>query len=119
MAQLSGLGDSARELAATLCQFVAAQESQARPGERLAGSTEILESCFGTFKHLEKQQSGGGFTQLLLGFGAQLAKLTPPAVRDMLRASRTPDVVRWARENLGTTLFAQRKLAFAGVTKSG
>lgn len=119
LAQLSGLGSSARELAARLCEFAAAQESQARPRERLAASTEVLESCFGKFKQLEKQQSRGGFTQLLLGFGAQLARLTPPAVRDMLRASRTKDVVRWTRENLGTTVFAQRKMAFAGVTESG
>jgi hypothetical protein len=119
LAQLGGLGDSARELAARLCDFVTAQESQARPRERLAGSTEILESCFGKFKHLEKQQSSGGFTQLLLGFGAQLARLTPQSVREMLRASRTKDVVQWARQNLGTTLFAQRKLAFAGATESG
>jgi hypothetical protein len=68
---------------------------------------------------LEKQQSRGGFTQLLLGFGAQLVRLTPQSVREMLQASRTKDVVRWARQNLGTTLFAQRKLAFAGATESG
>jgi hypothetical protein len=119
LSQLSGLGGSARELAARLCEFVAVQESQARPRERLAGSTEVLESCFGKFKHLEKQQSRGGFTQLLLAFGAQLARLTPQSVRAMLQASRTKDVVQWARENLGTTLFAQRKLAFAGATESG
>ena len=117
--QPGGPGDSAGELAARLCDFVAAQESQARPGERLAGSTEILESCFGKFKQLERQQSRGGFTQLLLGFGAQLAKLTPRSVRDLLRSSGTKDVARWARENLGTTVFAQRKLAFAGATESG
>ncbi len=119
LAELSGLGRSARELATRLSDFVAEQESQARPGERLAGSTEVLESCFGKFKHLEKQQSRGGFTQLLLGLGAQLARLTPQSVRDMLRSSRTQDVAQWARQNLGTTLFAQRKLAFAGATESG
>jgi hypothetical protein len=119
LAQPGGLCGSARELAARLCDFVAAQESQARSGERLTGSTEVLESCFGKFKQLEKQQSRGGFTQLLLGLGAQLAKLTPRSVRDMLRASRTKDIVQWTRENLGTTLFAQRKLAFAGATESG
>lgn len=119
LSQLGDLGDSARELVARLCDFVAEQESQARPRERLAGSTEILESCFGKFKHLEKQQSRGGFTQLLLGFGAQLARLTPQSVRDMLQASKTKDVVQWARQNLGITLFAQRKLAFASATESG
>jgi hypothetical protein len=117
--RLNGLGHSARELAARLCDFVATQESQARPGERLIGSTEILESCFGKFKQLEKQQSRGGFTSLLISFGSQLIQLVPQTVRDMLQASKTKDVRQWASQNLGTTLFAQRKLAFQSATKSG
>ncbi len=117
--QLDALGDSARELATRLVEFVAAQESRARRGERLPGSTEILESCFGKFKHLEKQQSRGGFTQLLLGFGSMLARLVPESVRDMLQASGTADTREWARRNLGTTLFAQRKLVYASATKNG
>jgi len=79
----------------------------------------VLESCFGKFKQLEKQQSRGGFTQLVLGFGALLADLTPAAVRDAMQASRTADVKRWAAQTLGVTLFARRKLAFAGATEDG
>jgi hypothetical protein len=56
---------------------------------------------------------------LLLGFGAMLANVTGEVVRDALRASRTADVQQWAAQKLGVTLFAQRKLALAGATKSG
>jgi hypothetical protein len=116
---LGPLSRDSRRLAAALVQFVRSQARQARPGERFPGSTEVLESCFGRFKQLEKQQSRGGFTQLLLGFGALLARLTPAAVRDAMRASRTADVKQWAAQTLGITLFAQRKLAFAGATENG
>ncbi len=110
---------SARRLAAELVRFVRSQERLAKPGERLPGSTEVLESCFGKLKQLEKQQSRGGFTQLLLGFGAFLADLTTETVREAMQASRTADVRAWAAQTLGMTLFAQRKLAFAGATESG
>jgi hypothetical protein len=112
-------GASARRLAAELVKFVRSQERQARPGERFPGSTEVLESCFGKFKHLEKQQSRGGFTQLLLGFGALVADLATATVRQAMRASRTADVREWAARTLGTTLLTQRKQAFAGATEDG
>ncbi|HEX4178908.1 MAG TPA: hypothetical protein VHY57_10740 [Rhizomicrobium sp.] len=118
-AQLGPLSDSARQLAAELLRFVRCQESQARPGERLPASSEVLESCFGKFKQLEKQQSRGGFTQLLLGFGALLADITTATVRQAMQASGTADVWAWAAKTLGVTLYAQRKLAYGGATKSG
>jgi hypothetical protein len=117
--QMDALDDSAKDLAMELAQFVRSQECRTRAGERFPGSTEVLESCFGKFKQLEKQQSRGGFTQLLLGFGALLATLTTTTVREALQASRTADIRTWARERLGVTVFAQRKLAFAGATEIG
>jgi hypothetical protein len=106
-------------LAKELVGFVATQAKQAKPGERLPGSTEILESCFGKMKELEKQQAQGGFTSLMVSFGAILAETTVHAVNAAMQHSRTRDVFTWCRAHLGTTLFGQRKLAFAhGATKS-
>jgi hypothetical protein len=119
LSQLDALGESAVDLAKELVQFVQSQESQVRPGERFPGSTEVLESCFGKFKQLEKQHCKGGFTQLLLGFGAMLTRTTSEVVRKAMQASNTAAVRRWAAETLGTTLCAQRKLAFACATKDG
>jgi hypothetical protein len=117
--QLDALGDTARQLAGELAQFVELQERLVRRGERFPGSTEVLESCFGKFKQLEKQQSHGGFTQLLLGFGALLASVTTTSVRAAMQASRTIDVKNWAAQTLGLTLVAQRQLAFASATNMG
>jgi hypothetical protein len=117
ISQLDALRPSGKQLAGELIKFVRSEEQKAKPGERFPGSTEVLESCFGKFKALEKQQSRGGFTQLLLGFGALLAKLTTATVRQAMQASRTIDVRAWVAEMLGVTLFAQRKLAFASATE--
>ena len=51
----------------------------------MPGSTEVLESCFGTLKALEKDQSKGGFTGLVLGLGALLGKVTKEVVAAALR----------------------------------
>jgi hypothetical protein len=103
-----------------LVAFVAQQARWTRRGERLPGSTEVLESCFGRFKQMEKQQARGGFTSLLLGFGALLAETTTKAIEGAMTHSPTRQIKTWCREHLGTTLFGQRKLAFAAsATKLG
>jgi hypothetical protein len=111
---------SSRSLARELLAFVAKQARRARSAERFPGSTEVLESCFGRFKQLEKQQSRGGFTSLVLGFGALLAETTIEAVAQAMSQSRTKDVFQWCKDNLGTTLFSRRCQAFAAsATKDG
>jgi hypothetical protein len=111
---------SSAALAREITTFVASQSRRAKPGERFPGSTEILESCFGKMKVLEKQQSQGGFTSFMVSFGAMLAKTTATVVTAAMQHSGTQDVYQWCKEHLGTTLFSQRKLAFAqGATKPG
>src|ERR1019366_6057730 len=101
---------SSAKLAAELTAFVATQEKQTKRGERFPGSTEVLESCFGKMKQLEKQQARGGFTSLLVSFGALLAETTANAVNAALKNSGTKKVLDWCKQHLGTTLFAQRKI---------
>jgi hypothetical protein len=104
---------SSRELAKELLAFVVRQAKDARREERFPGSTEVLESCFGRFKQLEKQQARGGFTSLVLGFGALLAETTTRVIREAMQQSHTKEILAWCKEQLGTTVFAQRKLALA------
>jgi hypothetical protein len=111
---------SSQRLAGELLVFVVRQARRAKPGERLPGSTEVLESCFGRFKQLEKQQARGGFTSLVLGFGALLAETATEVIKQAMQHSRTKTVFEWCREKLGTTVFGKRKLAFAAsATKAG
>jgi hypothetical protein len=107
-------------LAKELVGFVAAQAKRAKPGERIPGSTEVLESCFGKLKQLEKQQSQGGFTSFMVSFGAMLAETTATVIDAAMKHSGSKDVFKWCKDHLGRTLFSQRKLAFArGATNTG
>jgi hypothetical protein len=91
-----------------LRQFVAQQSSAARPGERLPGSSEILESSFGKLKSLEGDHRQGGFTQLVLSYAALLGETSSEVIGRALEAVPIKQVWRWCRQHLGTTLQSQR-----------
>lgn len=111
---------STGELVKELVRFVGMQSTQVKRGERMPGSTEVLESCFGKMKELEHQQARGGFTSLLISFGALLAETSTTVVKAALEHSGTAEVYRWCKESLGITLFGKRKIAFAeSATKGG
>ena len=102
-----------------LLAFVQDQASQARPGERLPGSSEILESCFGKYKSLERDQVHGGLTSLLLAFGACVSKITKETVHAALTQCKTKHVIEWTREKLGATHASKRRLAYQEILSIG
>ncbi|OWK39808.1 hypothetical protein [Fimbriiglobus ruber] len=76
----------------------------AHPGERLIGSTEILESAFGLQKRLSRDQAASGFTGLSLGVGAMIGTATPEqTLADM---DRVPEKVvqNWTQRMFGPTV---------------
>lgn len=110
-------GTEAHRLAEDLRGFVREQASLVKPGERLPGSTDVLESCFGRFKALEKDHAKGGFTSLLLGFGSQFVEATLENVLGALRAVPTMWVKAWCSAHLGQTFQSKRIEALIGVAQ--
>lgn len=102
----------ARTLAIELAAFVRGEAAKAAPGERLPGSTEVLESCFGKLKALEQHQSRSGFTSLLLSLGALVSQTTPEVIAKALTTIRTQDVRDWCRNLLGPSVQSLRKIAY-------
>lgn len=101
----------AQRVADDLVEFVSAQSQQARPGERLPASTEVLESLIGKGKRLEGQQSQGGFTQSVLAMAAAVTRPTQELIEQAFAAVKTKDVLHWVRTKLGVSLNAQRQAA--------
>jgi hypothetical protein len=114
-ARLQTLPPEARDevLAAELCEFVGAQSQAARPGERLVGSTEILESVFGKWKALERQESRNGITSLVLSLGSLVGQWPVARIKAALEATPVKHVVDWCHEHLPSSVQSQRRLAFA------
>lgn len=103
--------EAGERLQSELLEFVAEQSSQAQAGERLPGSSEILESSFGKFKSLRGEDQKGGFTQLVLGYAALLGKTTPTLIGRALEKIPIKCVQHWCREHLGRTLQSKRTTA--------
>jgi hypothetical protein len=110
--RLPAASGTAGVLREQLIDFVTRQSSQARIGERLPGTTEVLESCFGRLKALEDGQSQSGFTGLVLSLGAMVGRLEPARLGEMLERVRVRDVMAWCREKLGISIQSRRQEAY-------
>ena len=100
-------------LAAELCEFARSQCEAARPGERLVASTEVLESVFGKWKTLERQESRNGITSLVLSLGSLVGQWPLSRIKAALEATPVKHVVEWCHEHFPATVQSQRRLAFA------
>ncbi|MCA9188940.1 MAG: hypothetical protein R3E01_33735 [Pirellulaceae bacterium] len=109
--------ERAQRVADDLVKFVQEQSEQARPGERLPASTEVLESLIGKGKRLEGQQSQGGFTKSVLAMAAAVTRPTQEFIARAFAAVKTTDVVRWVRDKLGVSFGAQRQAALPSTKK--
>jgi hypothetical protein len=111
-ATLPAAAGSAGELREQLLGFVTDESSKVRQGERLPGTTEVLESCFGKLKALEDGQSKSGFTGLVLSLGAMVSTWTVESIGEALERCRVRDVLDWCRKNLGPSVQSQRREAY-------
>ena len=81
----------------------------AKEGERLLGSSEIIESVFGKFKSIEQDQSKSGFTSMLLSIASMLSKTTQDVIRTALETVPTKKISEWFKENIGNSVQSKKK----------
>ena len=98
--------------------FVEQLSLDARDGERLLGSSEIIESVIGKLKSLEQDQSRSGFTGMLLSLPAMLSKTTQDVIQKALESVPTKKVFRWVKENIGQSVQSKKKEVLSIVKKS-
>jgi len=92
-----------------LLEFIEAQGRQAREGERLLGSSEILESIIGRFKNVAGERGQHGLTGMALSIGALVGNLTAVTVQAAMTEITTHDVWNWCRSHLGSTVQSVRQ----------
>ena len=102
-----------QQLSAELLQFVTAEGAKAKVGERLVGSSEVIESIFGKWKHWEGDQARRGLTGLVVALGAIVSHTTAAVIKAALESVPTKTVLTWCREKLGKTVQATRRTLFA------
>jgi hypothetical protein len=107
-----------QQLCAEFVQFVTEEGAKANAGERLVGSSEVIESIFGKWKRLEGEQARSGLTGLVLALGAIVAPTTAAVIKQALTTVPTKTVLTWCREKLGKTVQATRRALFAPLHKA-
>ena len=97
-----------RHLEVEMCNFVRGQSQHAKPGERLVGSTEVIESVFGKWKNLERQESSSGITTLVLGLGSLLGHWSTDRIKHALEKTPVKHVVDWCARHLPPSIQSLR-----------
>lgn len=90
--------------------FVKKEAVKANAGERLLGSSEIIESLFGKQKNIEKEQSRSGFTGLLLALPALVSETSEAIIKKALASTKY--IVDWCKKNIIKSIQAKRAEAF-------
>jgi len=96
-----------------LLEYVKDESGKAQPEERLVGSSEVIESVFGKYKSLIKDQAESGMTGMLLSLGALVSSTSVEVVKKALETVKTKRVLDWCRENLGKTVQAKKRKIFS------
>jgi hypothetical protein len=100
---------AAQRLRKQLLEFIAVESRQAREDERLLGSSEVLESIIGKFKHVAGERGQHGLTGMVLSIGALVGNQAVATVQAAMTEITTPEVWNWCRLHLGTTVQSVRQ----------
>ena len=89
--------ESSHELACNLLDFVSQESSQLPDGENAPGTTEVIESLFGYFKHVKNGlwDGNGGIGRLILCMASRVGELTSDLVREALEKVRKNELTSW------------------------
>lgn len=98
-----------RTLREQLVEFVREEAQQARAGERLLGSSEVLESIIGKYKQVAGERAQHGLTGIVLSIGALVGSLTVSAVQAAMTTVTNQDVWHWCQSHLGPTVQSLRR----------
>lgn len=89
--------ESSQQLACNLLDFVSQESSQLHEGERAPGTTEVIESLFGYFKHVKNGlwDANGGVGRLMLCMASRVGELTSDLIKEALEKIKKTEIARW------------------------
>lgn len=77
--------------------------------EVFLGTSDIIESLFGKYKHFKAKGALMGYTKTVLNMAAFTAKLSVDEIHSAMENTTEKILHIWAKENIGETVFAKRK----------
>jgi hypothetical protein len=97
---------------AEVMDYIEQQGSRMGETQPLLASSDVLESLFGKYKLFCQRSPLQEVGRLILTIPLCTVQLTGSLVKRALESVQDIDVDHWAKEVLGTSLFAQRKAVF-------
>ncbi len=91
------MAESSQQLACDLLDFVSKESCQLPSGVTAPGSTEVIESLFGYFKHAKNGlwDGNGGMGRLILTMASRVGELTSELVENALNNIRQSELAQW------------------------
>jgi hypothetical protein len=113
--QLKALGGGplSRRVRIELLAHLRQQARLCHAGERLPGTSEIIESVIGQYKHLQGERSPHGLTPMILSIAANVGQRTTGLLQAALERVSNASLFQWCRTHLGKSVQAHRQAAFA------
>lgn len=109
-------------VAAEIDTFLRQQTEAIPAGQKLLGTSDIIESVFAKYKTFSARTPMKGVGKTVLTIPVFLSTITPQKVAEALGACPMKKVTLWLQTNIGRSVFAQRTRAFnicGGVPKTG
>lgn len=100
---------AARALRQQLLECVGKQAEHLGEQKRLLGSSEVIESVIGRFKHMAGERGHHGMTGMVLSVGAFVGRCAINTVQSAMEEVTTHDVWKWCHEHLGATVQSVRR----------
>lgn len=93
---------ASEDLVSTLLNFVSFESRKLLEGEKVIGSTEVIESLFGRFKRIKAgvYDKHGGIGRLILTMASRVGEISMEIVETALESIRTVDVNNWLSAHL-------------------
>lgn len=81
--------------------------------KKILCTSDILESAFGKYKNYVSNNPMAGITNLVLCIAAFTSSLTDKEIKNALESTTKNNIKNWTKENIGLSIFQQRKEAFS------
>lgn len=93
------MAESTHQLVCTLLDFVSEEASKLHVGEKAPGTTEVIESLFGYFKHVKNGlwDENGGVGRLILTMASRVGEMTSELIQNALNNVRQRDLFAWLK----------------------
>ena len=114
LSQIQDISPQIKRFKNKILDFVKLESLKAGIGEKLLGSSEIIESAFGKLKEVEKSQSKSGFTGLILMLSAMVSKTDMDTVSRALESVPVQKVFDWCEKYIGKSEQSNRKTFLKG-----